>query len=233
MSFRHIWRFFDIFDCFFTVFENYRMFVTLFQHIWQCSYSFFTFFDVFLQFFDIYESYITVFRHFWRFFDIFGGLLIVLRNFGPFCKEFSTCLMIFRYFFTFFFHFFNLFDCFFTAFRHIWIFFCIFFTFFSVVLEKRKEICHTVLAIHKSYPDRMRLYWGIYEKENKNMAYYVPPTSYNCRYPLAMDYMVWRNKKKWFSEPKLCKDHPTWKRDGEIEYKGRQGFWAMIAKEIL
>ena len=92
------------------------------------------------------------------------------------------------------------------------------------VVEKRKEICHTVLAIHKSYPDKMRLFWSIYEKEDKNMTYYVPPTSYNCRYPLAMDYMVWRNNKMWFSEPKLCKDYPTWKRDGENEYKGRQGF---------
>ena len=34
-------------------------------------------------------------------------------------------------------------------------------------VEKRKEICHSVLAIHKSYPEWMRLYWSIYLNENK------------------------------------------------------------------
>ena len=85
----------------------------------------------------------------------------------------------------------------------------------------RKEICHSFLAIHKSYPKKMRTFWGIYEKEAKPLAYQVPPTSYNCAYSIAMDYMVWKNKKLWFSEPKLCKNNPIWDRDGE--YKGRRG----------
>ena len=87
---------------------------------------------------------------------------------------------------------------------------------------KRNEICHSVLAIHKSYPEMMRMYWAIFEKENKITPSKVPPISYNCEYPLAMDYMVWRDTSLWFSEPKLCKDNPIWDR-GE-EYKGRQGF---------
>jgi hypothetical protein len=92
-------------------------------------------------------------------------------------------------------------------------------------VEKRKEICHSVLAIHKSYPEWMRLYWSIYLNENKTAplkALKVPSVSYNCRYPLAMDYKVWPVKSIWFSEPKLCKDNPTWNRLGE--YKGRRGF---------
>ncbi len=91
-------------------------------------------------------------------------------------------------------------------------------------LEKdvKREICHSFLAIHKSYPETMRKFWGIYEKEAKPLAYHVPPISYNCEYSIAMDYMVWKNKKLWFSEAKLCKDNPTWNREGE--YKGRRGF---------
>ena len=85
----------------------------------------------------------------------------------------------------------------------------------------RKEICYSVLAIHQSYPEKMRMLWRAYEKENKPIAYQVPSISYNCKYPLAMDYMFFRNDKLWFAEPKLCKDNPIWHRSGE--YKGRKG----------
>ncbi|CAB3999200.1 Hypothetical predicted protein, partial [Paramuricea clavata] len=86
---------------------------------------------------------------------------------------------------------------------------------------KRTAICHSVLAIHKSYPEKMRLFWSIYEKEDKPVAYQEVKISYGCRYPLAMDYRTWGKKSIWFSEPKLCKDNPIWDRNGE--YKGRQG----------
>ena len=91
---------------------------------------------------------------------------------------------------------------------------------------RRKEICHSVLAVHKSYPNKMRVFWRIYQKEDKTTSSHVPPISYDCQYPLAMDYMVWRESKLWFSELKLCKDNPTWNRHGE--YKGRQGSWSCI-----
>ena len=89
-------------------------------------------------------------------------------------------------------------------------------------VAKRNEICQSVLAIHQSYPEMMRMYWSIYEIESKTIPYKVPPISYNCKFPLAMDYKYFSVKSIWFSEPKLCKDNPIWNRDGE--YKGRQGF---------
>ncbi len=86
---------------------------------------------------------------------------------------------------------------------------------------KRTEICHSFLGIHQSYPEKMRTFWGIYEKEDKPLAYQVPPITYNCKYSIAMDYMAWKNNKFWFSELKLCKDNPIW--NSNRDYKGRQG----------
>lgn len=88
-------------------------------------------------------------------------------------------------------------------------------------IADKTEICHSLIGIHQSYPEKMRAFWRIYKQEKKIVTYYVPPISYNCKHPLAMNYMVWKNSKRWFSEPKLCKDKPTWDRDGE--YEGRQG----------
>ncbi len=85
----------------------------------------------------------------------------------------------------------------------------------------RKEICHSFLGIHKSYPRKMRKLWSIYEKEEKPIAYKVPFMSYKCKYPIAMDIFVWKNNKVWFSELKLCKDNPIW--DSNRVYKGREG----------
>ena len=87
-------------------------------------------------------------------------------------------------------------------------------------VANRREICHSFLGIHKSYPPKMRSSWSIYEKEEKPIAYKVPLVSYKCEHPIAMDHMVWKNEKIWFSEPKLCKDNPVWGREGE--YKGRE-----------
>ena len=86
---------------------------------------------------------------------------------------------------------------------------------------KRTEICYSVLAIHESYPEKMRMFWRVYEREDNTIAYQVPLVSYNCEYPPAMDYMAWKNVKEWFAEQKLCKDNPVWGRDGE--YIGREG----------
>ena len=85
----------------------------------------------------------------------------------------------------------------------------------------RREICHSFLGIHKSYPEKMRTFWGIYKKETKLRAYHVPPITYNCKYSIAMDIMVWKKNKIWFSELKLCKDNPI--GNSNREYKGRQG----------
>lgn len=86
----------------------------------------------------------------------------------------------------------------------------------------RNEICQSFLAIHKSYPERMRLLWSVYVKEQKTLTYRVPLVSYRCEHQPAMNYKVWTGNKLWFSEPKLCKDNPVWNRDGE--YKGRRGY---------
>ena len=82
---------------------------------------------------------------------------------------------------------------------------------------KRKEICHTALGIHKSYPEKMRLYWKVFLKED-NVTYEVPPVVFPCRIPRGINYKVFG--KPYFAEPKLCKKNPIWKR-GEF-WKGRQ-----------
>ena len=89
-------------------------------------------------------------------------------------------------------------------------------------MANKKGICHSLIGIHQSYPGKMRTLWSIYKKEKKNIPYHVPPISYNCEYRLAMNYMIWIDKKRWFSEPKLCKDNPIWDRDGE--YRGREDY---------
>ena len=89
------------------------------------------------------------------------------------------------------------------------------------IVEKRNEICHSILGLHQSYPDQMRLYWSVYEREDNITQYKIPKVIYNCQYKTNMNYMVWEDDKKWFSEPKPCKDNPTW-RD-EKEFVGRDG----------
>ena len=87
-------------------------------------------------------------------------------------------------------------------------------------LQEKKEVCHSHLGIHESYPEKMKSFWSMYEKEKKNVAYHVPPISYDCKYQIEMDYTVWHGNELWFSEPKPCKDNPIWDRVGE--YKGRR-----------
>ena len=89
-------------------------------------------------------------------------------------------------------------------------------------ISLRTEICDSFLGIHQSYPEKMRAFWRVYEKENKNITNYAPPVTYDCKYPLAMDYKTWNGHSLWFSEPKPCKDNPIWDRNGE--YKGRRGY---------
>lgn len=88
-------------------------------------------------------------------------------------------------------------------------------------VAKRTEICHTFVGIHQSYPKKMRLFWSVYQREERQVVYKVPPISYECQYPIAMDIMAFRNDKFWFAELKPCKDNPTWNRGNE--YKGREG----------
>lgn len=92
---------------------------------------------------------------------------------------------------------------------------------FTEVTEvtKRKEICRSVVGIHRSYPEKMRLYWSVYKREVKPDVYEVPPISYGCQFPISMDIMAWRKNKAWFAELKPCKDNPTWNK-GKV-YMGR------------
>lgn len=85
--------------------------------------------------------------------------------------------------------------------------------------EKRN--LSSILGLHQSYPDQMRLCWSSYEREDNITHYKIPEVVYNCRYKTNMNYMVWENDKQWFSEPKPCKANPTW-RD-EKEFVGRDG----------
>ncbi len=87
--------------------------------------------------------------------------------------------------------------------------------------DKRREICHSLIGIHKSYPEKMRTFWGIYEKEAKPLAYQVPPITYNCKNSIWMDIMAFKHDKFWFCGLKLCKDNPIW--NPNREYKGAQG----------
>ena len=85
----------------------------------------------------------------------------------------------------------------------------------KVVAAKRREICSTALGIHKSYPEEMRIYWNVYQKEPKNRTYIVPPIVFPCRFPRGINYKVFGGN--WFAEPKLCKDNPIWSE----AFKGR------------
>ena len=84
---------------------------------------------------------------------------------------------------------------------------------------KRKEVCHSALGIHKSYPEEMRLYWKIFLNENKNVTYEIPPIAFPCRHPRGINYKVFEGQ--YFAEPILCKNNPIWEK-GEF-FKGRQG----------
>ncbi|XP_046863750.1 uncharacterized protein LOC124457562 [Xenia sp. Carnegie-2017] len=78
-------------------------------------------------------------------------------------------------------------------------------------VKKRSEICHSVLGLHQSYPDKMRLYWSIYEKEVKLKQYAISKVAYICKFKPNVNYMAWKNEELWFSEPKPCKNNPIWR----------------------
>ena len=76
----------------------------------------------------------------------------------------------------------------------------------------------TALGIHKSYPEEMKIYWYVYLKEPKDQ-YKVPPVAYPCHLKPVLNYKVF--VKRWFAEPKPCKDNPVW---GSSDYYiGRGG----------
>ena len=86
----------------------------------------------------------------------------------------------------------------------------------KIKLQKGREICHTKLGIHKSYPDDMRHWWNTYLHEEKQVNPQVPPISYSCHLPIGI------NESKYGGPytPKLCKDRPIW-NFGEF-FKGSQ-----------
>ena len=89
------------------------------------------------------------------------------------------------------------------------------------VVKLRKEICHSLLGLHQSYPDQMRLYWQIYEKEDKVKQYVIPPTSYHCVHQINVNYMAWKPNPQWFAPPRPCRDNPIWSTGQK--YVGREG----------
>ena len=83
---------------------------------------------------------------------------------------------------------------------------------------KRDEICTTALGIHQSYPEEMKIYWDVFQNE-KPTNHSVPPIVFPCHFPLDINYKVYG--RKYFAEPKLCKEKPIWERGKH--FKGRQG----------
>ena len=87
-------------------------------------------------------------------------------------------------------------------------------------IAKRKEVCQTLLGIHQSYPEQMKFYWDIYQKENRSIVYHPPPVEYPCPFPRKFDYKAFLGT-EGYHDMKLCKDNPTWSSMPYV--KGRQG----------
>ena len=71
---------------------------------------------------------------------------------------------------------------------------------------KGDEICHTRLGVHRTYPDIMRIYWSIYQKENRNVKSQIPPVTYDCPLPRFINNTKLRAKIR----SKLCRENPMW-----------------------
>lgn len=81
----------------------------------------------------------------------------------------------------------------------------------------RKEICHTYLSLHGSYPIEQRVFRLIDEHERRTYGgfYDIPPVIDVC--PYAKEAFNW----KWFDPtyntvPLPCKNNPIWSDGGEV-----------------
>lgn len=82
---------------------------------------------------------------------------------------------------------------------------------FIYKLRQRKEICHTYLSLHGSYPPEMRQFMRIIEKERRDIGteYVIPPIVDVC--PFQRERFDWNIMTGQFhSMPRPCKDEPIW-----------------------
>ena len=76
---------------------------------------------------------------------------------------------------------------------------------------QRKEICHTYLSLHGSYPAEMRAFRRLIEKERRSIGtdYDIPPIVDLC--PFRRDSFDWSMMTGQFhTMPRPCKDEPIW-----------------------
>eukprot|EP00794_Sanderia_malayensis_P009818 gene9818-10825_t len=92
----------------------------------------------------------------------------------------------------------------------------------SYILEfkHRKEICHTFLNLHGTYPSEMEVFQKIVSREKRNLgtSYDIPPVIDNCPYSREVFYWGMMGA-RYFARPVPCKDEPTWVRASS--YVGR------------
>ena len=96
----------------------------------------------------------------------------------------------------------------------------------------RQEICHTYLSVHGSYPEEMRYFQDIFEKERRNLGlvYDVPAVKDFCVY--GRDNFLWHKfTRSYYAEPLPCRDEPIWVSDAGI-YNGRRDRVADHEKEL-
>ena len=78
-------------------------------------------------------------------------------------------------------------------------------------------LCARALAVHKSYPAEMRMYWNVTSRE-QSISTTVPPVVFPCSLPQMSSYKAFGGV--WYYEPKPCKDNPVW-GNGQF-LRGRQ-----------
>ena len=91
---------------------------------------------------------------------------------------------------------------------------------FLFEFRQRKEICHTYLSLHGSYPTEMREFMRIIEKERRNFGtdYTIPPIVDVC--PFRRENFNWDMMTGQFhTRPRPCKDEPIWV--SKHVYRGR------------
>lgn len=81
----------------------------------------------------------------------------------------------------------------------------------------RKELCHTFLSLHGSYPIDMRVFQLIQEREQHfyGHTYDVPPVIDVCPYERNNFNWKWFDP-NYYTEPKPCKQNPIWSNGGEL-----------------
>ena len=81
----------------------------------------------------------------------------------------------------------------------------------------RKELCHTFLSLHGSYPIEMRVFQMIVEKERRTLGsiYSIPPVTDFCPFQ-RVNFNLHFFEMKYYTDPLPCKDNPVWTSAGEV-----------------